>query len=89
VGEDDPGMAEGAVVVIDAFQGRGLGSLLLDRLVRYARANGVTGFVATIHTSNAPMLGIVQRSQYPVVRKMLEPGVWQARINLERRLEPR
>jgi GNAT superfamily N-acetyltransferase len=41
-----PDQAEAAVAVIDEFQGRGLGRLLLTRLADSARANGVDSFIA-------------------------------------------
>ena len=41
-----PDQAEAAVAVIDEFQGRGLGRLLLTRLADSARANGVDAFIA-------------------------------------------
>lgn len=41
-----PSQAEAAVAVIDDYQGRGLGRLLLSRLADSARENGVDAFVA-------------------------------------------
>lgn len=41
-----PNQAEAAVAVIDEYQGRGLGRLLLTRLADSARENGVDAFVA-------------------------------------------
>lgn len=46
--KQEPKSAEAAVAVIDAFQRRGLGTLLLTRLVETARENGVENFVAYI-----------------------------------------
>ena len=57
----DPAAAEAAVVVIDAWQGRGLGSVLLERLVATARANGIERFEATLFTENKAMLALFQR----------------------------
>jgi GNAT superfamily N-acetyltransferase len=58
---EDPRTAEAAVVVIDAWQGRGLGSLLLERLVEIARRHGIERFAATLFTDNRAMLGLFQR----------------------------
>src|SRR3954451_13881222 len=44
---DDPSLAEAAVTIADDWQGRGLGGLLLDRLVKRARQLGVTHFDAS------------------------------------------
>ena len=41
-----PSQAEAAVAVIDDYQGRGLGRLLLSRLADSARDNGVDAFIA-------------------------------------------
>ena len=46
--KQEPTSAEAAVAVIDSFQRRGLGRLLLTRLVESARENGVENFVAYI-----------------------------------------
>jgi RimJ/RimL family protein N-acetyltransferase len=59
--EDDPTVAEAAVTVVDDWQGRGLGGLLLDRLTRRARELRVTHFDASLFTSNRAMLALFQR----------------------------
>ncbi len=51
---DDPEAAEVAVVVADHWQGRGLGTLLVDELAPRARARGVRRFTATMASDNAP-----------------------------------
>jgi GNAT superfamily N-acetyltransferase len=57
----DRASAEAAVVVIDAWQGRGLGSVLLERLVQRARAAGIERFEATLFTDNRAMLALFGR----------------------------
>jgi RimJ/RimL family protein N-acetyltransferase len=49
---DDPEVAEAAVAVIDDFQNRGLGRLLLARLVAAARERGIHRFRATTLVEN-------------------------------------
>jgi len=83
VSPSEPGLAESAVIVDDEYQRRGVGMLLLSRLVVYARAHGVTTFLATIHSTNARMLRFIQHSGLPFQRKIIEPGVWEIRIFLE------
>jgi acetyltransferase len=83
---DEPSLAECAVVVIDEYQKRGLGSLLLRRLVRYALLHDVQFFLATVHLSNAQIMRFVQRSGFPAEKKMIEPGVWEIRIRLQSRI---
>jgi GNAT superfamily N-acetyltransferase len=80
---DEPGLAECAIVVIDEYQKQGLGSLLLRRLIRYARSHAVQTFLATVHVSNAQIMRFIQRSGFPAEKKMIEPGVWEIRVRLQ------
>jgi len=77
------GVAESAIVVIDEYQGLGLGTILLDRLVKYARTQGVRAFLATVHFTNARIMRFIKRSGFPMQKKMLEPGVWEIRVSIE------
>lgn len=52
--------AEAAITVADAHQGKGLGRLLLERLVLAASERGIRRFRFDILGSNAPMLAMVQ-----------------------------
>jgi len=56
-----PDAAEAAVTVADAWQGRGLGSAMLRRLVERAREEGIQRFTATLFTENRDMLNLFQR----------------------------
>jgi GNAT superfamily N-acetyltransferase len=58
---DRPKTAEATVAVIDDWQGRGLGGLLLRRLSARARAAGVETFTATLRTDNRSMLRALER----------------------------
>jgi RimJ/RimL family protein N-acetyltransferase len=82
VDPDEPETAEAAVIVEDAFQGRGLGKLLVKRLVEYAVTHGVRRFVATIHVNNARILQFIQRSGLNY-RRSLSSGNWDVVIDLE------
>ena len=57
-----PGVAEVAVVVEDAWQGRGLGPRLLDCAVALARVHGVHTLVATVLAENAPAIAMLRRA---------------------------
>jgi len=81
--QDRSESAEAAIVVRDDYQSKGLGSLLMGRLVQYARDQGVKSFIATVHTSNARIRYFIQRSGLANKRVMVEPGVWEIRIYLE------
>ena len=56
-----PTTAEAAVEVIDDWQGRGLGSVLLRRLCRRAKADGIDTFTASLLTDNRSMLRLFER----------------------------
>lgn len=56
---DDP--ADLAFEVVDAQQGRGLGSLLLDAVATLARANEVTRISAVVHPANGPSVHLLRR----------------------------
>jgi GNAT superfamily N-acetyltransferase len=56
-----PDSAEAAVAVIDAWQGRGLGGVLLRRLCRRAADNGIRTFTASLLTGNRSMLALFER----------------------------
>ena len=82
---EGPGAAEAAVVVADDFQQRGLGTRLLGRLLPYARAQGITTWVAEINAQNVRMLRFIQRGGLPATRR-LESGSFQVRIDLTTRI---
>ncbi len=52
--------AEVAFVVADAFQGRGLATILLEHLAAAARANGIRRFVADTLAENHRMLAVLR-----------------------------
>ncbi len=56
VRSDDPTEAEVAVVVGDPWQGHGVATALLQRLVARARAEGIDHFVALVMTDNTDAL---------------------------------
>ena len=58
--EDRPDTAEAAVTVIDDWQRRGVGTLLLDRLAERARAEGIAHFTALLLAENREMLELIE-----------------------------
>ena len=57
---EDPTRAEAAITVIDDWQGRGVGSLLLDLIAGRARDEGLTHFRAVVLASNAQILELLE-----------------------------
>ncbi len=53
---DDETRAEAAVTVLDAYQGRGIGTALLYRLAEEARRNGISTLTATVMWENRALL---------------------------------
>jgi len=64
----DPKRAEVAFAVLDAHQGRGVGTILLEHLARIARAQAVEHFDADVLADNRPMLNVFEQSGFRVHR---------------------
>jgi acetyltransferase len=79
--EDNPEVAESAVVVTDAYQHRGIGRRLLRRLVEYARAKGIRHLSGNLQVGNMRMLDLVKRSGLPY-RQHYADGVWEVTIDI-------
>lgn len=65
----EPGKAEVAFMVIDDYQGRGIGSALLAHLAMIGRASGLQELVAEVLAENVSMLKIFERSGLPMTTK--------------------
>jgi RimJ/RimL family protein N-acetyltransferase len=61
-----PGKAELAFVVIDEYQGQGIGGALLRHLAILARAAGLHEFIAEVLAENSPMLKVFENCGLPV-----------------------
>jgi len=58
--EADPSVAEAAIVVVDDYQGQGIGSMLLSTLSRYAGERGVETFRGYVLADNTAVLQYFQ-----------------------------
>jgi len=70
---DDPSVAEIAFIVADEYQGRGIGSFLMDALTIAAHVGGVRRFTARVLADNLGMRAILDR--YGPQWERDEPGV--------------
>jgi protein lysine acetyltransferase len=59
--ENDPSLAEVAFLVADAYQGRGIGSFLMDTVAVTAWYDGIRFFSARVLSENYPMRKILDR----------------------------
>ena len=69
---DDPATAEAAVAVLDAYQGRGLGGILLSLLAESALQNGVQRFRSYVLSANRKVLEALER---PGIERQDEGGM--------------
>jgi acetate---CoA ligase (ADP-forming) len=65
----DPRVAEVSFAVADEFQGRGLGTRLLEQLAAAAAGAGIERFVADVLTENVPMLGVFSSAGFEETRQ--------------------
>jgi acetyl coenzyme A synthetase (ADP forming)-like protein len=74
-----PRKAEMALAVADAYQDRGLGTILLGQLAEAAAASGFEMFEAVVRPENYPMLHMLRESGFPVHARS-EPGEVHAEL---------
>ena len=77
----EPGKAEMAFAVIDAYQAQGIGTKLLQHLIAIAREAGLRELTADVLPENTPMLAVFERSGFPCSRKR-EPRVVHVTLHL-------
>ncbi len=77
------GTAEIAFAVLDEWQNKGLGRVLLEQMIRRARELKVQTFEAYVHSDNAAMLRLFQTSGAPVELK-LEENQYLVRLDLSK-----
>ena len=77
----DTDMAEVAVAVIDEFQRRGLGSVLLAELARVARQHGIKTFQLIVLPENREMLALLRKMGW-IHQAKLVGGVYEIAFDL-------
>ena len=73
--------AEVAFAVADDFQGRGIGTRLLEQLAERARSVGIHEFVAEVLRDNGPMLGVFADAGFATTRESVM-GTVEVRLAL-------
>jgi ribosomal protein S18 acetylase RimI-like enzyme len=64
-----PGRAEVAFVVVDQYQGQGIGSALLRHLATLARRAGIDELIAEVLPDNTSMLKVFEKSRFRLNRR--------------------
>ena len=54
--------AEFALLVGDGYQNRGIGTFLLNQMMRIAKSKGVNAFIAYVHPENVPMINFIHKT---------------------------
>ena len=78
----DPRRAEVAFAVDDEYQGKGVGTRLLEQLAELAAGSGIEEFVAEVLAENRPMLGVFSDAGFDVSRDFAG-GVVEVRFPIE------
>jgi GNAT superfamily N-acetyltransferase len=80
--EEEPEVAEVAVTVVDSWQRRGLGTVLLEHLADQARSQGITHFSALISSENTGVLEVLRHAGGEIVPMAGGSGVVEYRTAL-------
>ena len=75
----DESSAEVAFAVDDRFQGKGIGTLLLERLAILAVSNGIQHFWAMTMMENQPMLHLFEKMGFDI-EKRSTTGVYELKM---------
>jgi acetyl coenzyme A synthetase (ADP forming)-like protein len=78
--------AEVAFAIEDAYQGRGLGTRLLEHLVNVARENGITTFEADVLAENKQMTDVFKDYGFHITSE-LQAGVYHITFPITRTLK--
>ncbi|MGA1866349.1 MAG: GNAT family N-acetyltransferase [Thermoplasmatota archaeon] len=71
--------AEVAVVVLDEFQGQGIGTEILEYLTILAKRQGLLGFTAEVLMENKPMLRLFEKMGFHMQKRTSE-GVYELNL---------
>jgi RimJ/RimL family protein N-acetyltransferase len=74
--------AEVAFIVDEEYQGLGIATYLLKRLIQLARRQGVKGFTADVLATNKGMMKVFEKAGLPIKAK-LEYGIYNLTLSFE------
>ncbi|TDQ41290.1 bifunctional acetate--CoA ligase family protein/GNAT family N-acetyltransferase [Tepidicella xavieri] len=80
--DPDNDAAEFGVMVRSDLKGRGMGWLLMDRLVRYLRGHGTRRIVGTVLRENHGMLGLAKRLGFTIEAHPQDPDLRHVELPL-------
>lgn len=80
--------AEFAVIIRSDMKGKRLGWLLMDKLIRYLRANGTHRVVGTILKENSGMLDLARGLGFVITRHPEDPDLRWAELPLQEKAAP-
>ncbi len=73
---------EFAIVIADAWQGRGIGRRLLEKLIAVARARGIRRMYGDVLATNASMLALARKLGFALGRVPGEPTLTRIALQL-------
>lgn len=79
--DESPDIAEVSFTVADAWQGQGLGSLMLERLADVARQQGIRVFECQVLGDNQPMMKMLTHSGFAMEQR-LEAGFYHVMLRI-------
>jgi GNAT superfamily N-acetyltransferase len=82
---EEPEVVEAAVTVVDDYQGRGVGTLLLEALGAVALENGITRFRGYALEDNRPILDVLEAMGATTAHD--SPGMLRIDVDLPARME--
>jgi L-amino acid N-acyltransferase YncA len=86
--EDDPGAGEYAVIVRSDFKGRGLGRLLMRRMIEWSEAARMKTVFGLVLADNAEMLKLCEQLGFHVGDYAPERGIKRVSLSLADRNRP-
>jgi acyl-CoA hydrolase/RimJ/RimL family protein N-acetyltransferase len=74
--------ADVGFIVRDAWQGKGLGRVLVEEMVSLARKNGIKGLTADVLATNQAMIHLFEQTGHEVQKEM-EEGIYLVEVHFE------